>query len=401
MRILLVVDGMHPQLGGPPRVVAGSAIALTDLGHHVTVLSTGDPEGDDAVVAAWPELRAAGVTLEFCDDEGLRGYVGLSRARDTIGRLVREADVVHLHGVWHPAFLAAAREARARETPYFVSVHGVFDHRAMRRIRSKWFKKRVAFELFGFRSFLRGSAGVVFGSESEAEQSWVPVRDMKVVHVPNGVEASTGQGALTSTELERLHARLPQVRDWSKIVLCRSRFHEEKGVDLLIQAFNRVTTEIPEARLLIAGIRQDEDYESRFMAMIRSGPARERIAVTSELVGEQYQFLYKVGDIFVMPSIAEGFSVALVEGLAYARPLLITRYCHMPIVAEAGSGLVVDPTVEAIADGLRDLLARSPEELGRMGNASRRLFEQHFTWERVAGAVSDLYTGAVAGAPRR
>lgn len=394
MRVLLVIDGMHPRDGGPPAVVAGSAIALAARGHEVTVLTTVVSEDESEVQSAWPVMLQAGVRLQFCAPQGLAGMMGRSPQADVISAQIAGADVVHVHGVWNPVAVLVGRIAYRLRVPYFISVHGVFDRRAMERIKIKLLKKRLAMFLFDFRSFLDRAAGVIFGGAAEAEQSWLPSPSMRIMYVPNGAPEGLGTIPPTKEELARLHAAAPATASWQTIILCRSRLHEEKGIDMLVDAFNLVAHEFPEAGLLIAGLRQDLAYEEQIARSIAAGPAAMRIALTTELTGASSLFLYRAADIFAMPSIAEGFSMALIEGLANARPLLITRYCHMPVVAHAGAGIVVESDVDSIAGGLRQFLAMDTAALREMGTAARRLFDENYTWDRVAALLEQHYLEA-------
>lgn len=394
MRILLVIDGMHPRSGGPPAVVAGSAIALSARGHEVTVLSTLVPGDEQLVRDTWAGMLEAGVTLQFCAPEGLRGMMGRSPQSGLIRDAVAAADVVHLHGVWNPVAVVAGRAAQRQGVPYFISVHGVFDRRAMERIKSKFIKKRLAIVLFNLKGFLDGAAGVIFGSWTEAEQSWLPSRTMRLIYVPNGADLALGTAEPTDQQLALLHSVAPAMKGWQRTVLCRSRIHEEKGIDMLVAAFNRLAPSFPGTGLLIAGMQQDLAYESRIASAIAAGPVADRIVLTTQLTGPASQFLYRATDLFVMPSIAEGFSMALIEALANARPMLITRYCHMPVVAEVGAGVVVDPDVDAITEGLRALLALDDHALAQMGAAARKLFAENFTWDHIAAQLEAEYAAA-------
>lgn len=394
MRILLVIDDMHPRSGGPPVVVAGSAIALAARGHAVTILSAVQPGDDAAVRARWSAVTDVGVTLNLRPPLGAASLFGSPDA--TLVQAIEHANVVHIHGVWAPILILSGRVARQHGIPYFVSTHGVFDHRAMTRIKRKWAKKRLAVALFGIRGFLERAAGVVFGSEAEAEQSWKASSDMRLTFVPNGADATLGTTMPTAGDLARLHAVAPATAGWARTILCRSRIHEEKGIDLLVQAFNSVAPDFPGVGLLIAGLRQDDAYQQRVAALIAGGPVSDRIVLTTDLTGPTSQFLYRAADIFAMPSLAEGFSMGLVEGLANGRPLLITRYCHMPVVAAAGAGVVVESTVGSIAGGLREMLD-GRHDLPAMGAAGRRLFETRFTWDHVAAQLEGEYVGARVG----
>src|SRR5687768_4880133 len=66
MRILLVIDGMHPRDGGPPRVVVGSANALRARALDVAVLTTLQPGDEDAVRSVCRPMLDSGVDLHFC-----------------------------------------------------------------------------------------------------------------------------------------------------------------------------------------------------------------------------------------------------------------------------------------------------------------------------------------------
>lgn len=396
MRILLVIDGMQVKSGGPPAVVAGSALVLAQMGHQVHVLSTAEPGDDEEYRRVWKRMLDAGVTLESIPGQGLLGMMGLSREQAHVDALVASCDVVHAHGVWNPILVMACRAARRQGKPYFMSVHGVFDRRAMANELGKFVKKRLAVPLFGFRPLLEASAGIIFGTDVERDESWLPTPNMRMIFVPNGVDKDVGRDAPTDQQRERLYDVLPQTRGWTRVILCRSRIHDGKGIHMLVEAFHRVSDEFPDAHLLIAGLRRDREYEARLERDIASGPGRKRIAMTTELTGPSSQFMYQMCSIFATPSIAEGFSMSLIEGLANGRAMLITRFCHMPIVEEVGAGVIVDPETDDITRGLRQLLARSDDELATMGAAGRALFQERYTWESVAAQLEGEYAQALA-----
>lgn len=393
MKILLVIDGMHPRDGGPPAVVAGSAIALQRGGDTVTVLTTLQSGDEQDVRATWSAMIDSGVAIKFCAPVGLSQLLGVNRIDPLVAQTVATADVVHIHGFWTPALLAVAKMARRAGTPYFISTHGLLDRRALTSSQSKWVKKRLALALLGFRPVFRDASGVIFGSETEDSESWDPVSGMRKYYIPNGVEANVGQASVPSRSRERLAAIAPQFDRWDRSLLFYSRIHPEKGLDMLVKAFNAVTPDHPGTGLLIAGIMKDEAYGAYVSDLVARCPAPDRIVMTTNLTGPESHFVYALCNIFVLPSHAEGFSVALTEALAHGLPSLITRYCHLPLVASEGAGFVVEPTPESIEAGLRQLLSLTNDELAAMGRNARTLFERHYTWDRVAEQLHDAYAG--------
>jgi glycosyltransferase involved in cell wall biosynthesis len=395
MNILLVIDGMHPRHGGPPAIVAGSAMALAERGHKVTILSIAQPGDEPTILDTWKTMLDAGIELHLCADEGLAGLFGKPKQDALIRGLMADKDVVHIHGVWSALFLVVGRIAKQLGKPYFISTHGVFDHRAMTRIKHKWLKKRLAVAMFDIRGFLENSAGVGFGSPAEAEHSWLPSKKMKITYFPNGVASNVADIAPTADQMEWLHTVVPAHASWKRSLLCRSRIHKEKGHDMLVAAFDKIAGDFPDVGILIAGMKQDAGLEAQIRGMIARSAHGDRIVLTTEMTGPRSQFLYQACDGFLAPSIAEGFSMSVVEGLANGKPMLITRYCHMPEVESHGAGIITDPNVDAIAVGLRKLLSLPDDQWHAMGTKGRNLFLEKYTWDKVAEKLDHDYTAAL------
>ncbi|KTE17777.1 glycosyltransferase [Sphingopyxis sp. H115] len=396
MQVLLVIDGMHPRDGGPPAVVSGSATALRAQGIDVAVLTSLRPGDERDVRTTWQGMVALGVNLLFCAPVGLGQLIGLAKRDAVMQDAIEGADVVHIHGFWTPALIQAARMARAAGKPYFISTHGLLDHRVMRSSWRKWAKKRLAIKLFDFASIFDGASGIIFGSETEANESWQPSAAMRKIFIPNGVDAAVGlDHEMSPKARQRLAAAAPPFEQWSRKLLFFSRIHPKKGLDMLVQAFNALVSDYPGTGLLIAGLPEDERYEAEVARLVAACPMPANIVLTTQLTGPGSHFLYAACDIFVLPSHAEGFSVALTEALAHGKPSLITRYCHMPQIEAEGAGVVVDPNPESIEAGLRRLLSLPAEQLTVMGRNARALFERRYTWDRVAQQLETSYSAAL------
>jgi glycosyltransferase involved in cell wall biosynthesis len=391
VKILLVIDGMHPVHGGPPAVIEGSARALIERGHQVTVLTTLHSGEQKIVENTWTSMLEEGVRMVYCRPAGLKTLLSAYSDRTVIEQLLADCDVCHLHGIWNPILQLTARIAGKLDKPYLLSTHGVLDHRAMKRVTHKWLKKLIAIELFGIRNMADKAAAVIFGSEAEAAQSWVLSQKMHVAFVPNGVRDNVGCSRPSVADMERLCRIVPQFSLWTRTFLCFCRIHPEKGLDLLVAAFDRMAAEHPGVGILIAGLPQNTRYQADVERMIAASMHRDRIVLTTELTGPTSHFLYQACDAYVLPSYAEGFSMALTEALANGKPALVTRYCHVPAIATANGGHIVEANVESLANGLRLMSALSEPEFLSMGRNARQLFVCNYTWGRVAEKLERLY----------
>ena len=394
MHILLIIDGMHPRDGGPPAVISGSAVALRERGLAVTVLTTLTPCDQGDVQATWTDMFASGITFETCDPVGLPSLLLASSQEEKIAAVISKADVVHLHGIWNPMLQLAARIALQMGKPYFLSTHGVLDRRAMRQGFAKRVKKWAAIELLGVRKMIAQSAGVIFGSKTEAQESVKVTSNLKPVYIPNGSTTDTGRRQASNDEINRLMQIVPHFPKWRRSLLFFARIHREKAPEMLVEAFKSLSPRFPEVGLLVAGLSQDKILEAEVSALVSTAPIPDRIVFTTDLTGPGSQFLNGICDIFVLPSLAEGFSMALTQALAYGKPMLITRYCHMPEVEQWNAGVIVDPNVASITEGLQKLLSKSDSELAQMGRNARALFEARYTWDHVAEQLESTYSAA-------
>lgn len=130
---------------------------------------------------------------------------------------------------------------------------------------------------------------------------------------------------------------------------------------------------------------------------------KTRIHVRPSIDAKGLLDAYQSADLFVFPSLAEGFGHVLLEAMASGLPVISTTRTAAPdLIREQSEGLVIEPgNVIQLAAAIEHFLKR-PEDLQSMGQAARARAE-HFTWARfrsqtaavVAGILGNL---VVAGA---
>lgn len=86
--------------------------------------------------------------------------------------------------------------------------------------------------------------------------------------------------------------------------------------------------------------------------------------------------------------------MAVLEAMAAGVPVLLSPGCNLPQAQASGAGLIVEPTPQALADALNDML-NEPTRLQAMGRAARQLVQDHFTWDAVAAQLEQVYSGMV------
>src|SRR5690606_4083833 len=110
------------------------------------------------------------------------------------------------------------------------------------------------------------------------------------------------------------------------------------------------------------------------------------------LRGEELARAYRESDVFLLPSLSESFSMALLEGMASGLPVVATRIGGIPELVEDGvNGLLVPAHApDRLADAL-DTLSASPELRARFGRNNRRKIETRYGWSTIARLYIDQF----------
>ncbi len=186
----------------------------------------------------------------------------------------------------------------------------------------------------------------------------------------------------------------------SPYVLCLANFLAHKNVRTLVAAFQELvrTTDLPHKLVLVG---RPDPASADYRAVLEAVRAHElggRILLAGAIEEDALVACYNGADLFVYPSLQEGFGLPPLEAMACGVPVVASDATAIP-EAVGDAGVLVDATrVEELARGmltaLRDPSLRSALiEKGRARAAG-------FTWERSARRHVAIYERAFAQSQR-
>ncbi|MDP9173070.1 MAG: glycosyltransferase [Planctomycetota bacterium] len=361
------------------------AAAQAALGHQTRILSYQFQGADD-------NIRTSLSTIPDLDKVDLQYLPTFTRAEHLLARnahklsavWVAQADLVHLHGVWDPIIYAVSSVARKKGVPFVLTPHGMLDPWA---ISQKGWKKRLALAM-GYRGMLNRAAFLHFLNKDEFALT-TPLRlGSRPEIIPNGIFL---EELSPLPEKGKFRALRPRLGD-KPFVLFLSRLHYKKGLDYLADAFAIVARQFPDTRLVVAG--PDDGARAPFESQIRQLGIDHQVDLVGPLYGpEKLQALVDC-NCFCLPSRQEGFSLAITEAMACEAPVVISRSCHFPQVAEFGAGIITELNADEIAGAIGRILA-APAAARLMGCAGRELVVARYTWPIVARQMLDAYDRAL------
>src|SRR5437762_4386617 len=143
MRVVHVCAYFAPAFvyGGPPRSILGLCRAQRDAGADVRVVTTtanGDSELDAADVE---RAEYDGIPVRYCPRAWPRSIFRAPSLRRVVAAQLRDADILHIHGVWNATVWSAAAAARDAGKPYVLSPRGMLTPAAL--APDRWRKQLV------------------------------------------------------------------------------------------------------------------------------------------------------------------------------------------------------------------------------------------------------------------
>jgi glycosyltransferase involved in cell wall biosynthesis len=171
-------------------------------------------------------------------------------------------------------------------------------------------------------------------------------------------------------------------------ILYLANIQRRKGVFVLLEAFERIAGQFPEANLVFAG----EGYQFEELKMrVSQSPFRTQIEVPGNVPRSDVPQTLRRCSVYCLPSLGEPYGMSALEAMSCGKPLIVTRAGGLGhLVPDEGSLKVTPNNVEELAAALVTLL----EEDGlrkTMGLFNRSYVEQFHKWDRVMENLESIY----------
>lgn len=384
MKVLHVIPAIAPRYGGPSAAAAAMCAALARRPGLQVHLAATDADGaggrlDLAAAAAFP------VPLFLFRRDLSESWKYSRDLAAWLHRHAREYDLLHVHGLWSFATLAAARAARRHGVPFVLRPCGMLSDYTWGR--SPW-KKRLYWHAVE-RCSLTAARAIHATSAGEAAEvrALLMSPSPELVVIPNGVDDAAWTAERQPDHLCQ-RCGFPVGRP---ILLFLSRLHPKKGlVDFLLPAFARLRAD---AYLAVAG--GADDHEPGHEAAVRQAVAHlglaDRVVLLGRVRPDERWALYDGAAVFVLPSRSENFGIVVAEALARGVPVVVSDQVQAAEhVAAAGAGRIVPLAVDALSAALDGLLA-DPSGAADMGRRGRDYARLHLAWPALAERIAGLY----------
>jgi glycosyltransferase involved in cell wall biosynthesis len=390
LNILQVVSNL--EVGGAQEVVRTLVENIAEAGYRPVVCTFRDGPLRQPIerlgipVEVLPERRHS--VLNF-----FSFLIELLHIRLRLVALVKEyeIDVIQTHLLRILDFLVLSLRLGSDVAIFWTFHNFRFDLRQDHLSHHKWLlrPKRLGYKLL-YRLGARWVNGLIAVSEDvkrAIQENIGGIPDHKITIIANSVDLTRYQRAVDRLAIRRYLGLAPD----DQVMAVVATFKRQKGHRYLIDAASLVVPQFPNLRILLIG---DGELSEELSTQTRALGLEKHIRFLG--IRKDVPDLLAASDCFVLPSLWEGLSIALVEAMASGLPVIATEVSGTRQVIVSGeSGLLVPPGDTRLLAGAMLELLSNPQKARTLGIAGRQRVEKHFNAQKQASNHIALFTRAL------
>jgi N-acetyl-alpha-D-glucosaminyl L-malate synthase BshA len=227
------------------------------------------------------------------------------------------------------------------------------------------------------------NADAVIALTEDMKREIQTVINREVFVIPNGIDFERFQNLSRDKIRYKLQARVDE-----RLVVFVGRFRPEKGVRYLIEAMEIIRRKSQNARLILVGEGPEEEDLKRLVEQLN---LRDCVDFLGQVPNEEVPQYMAASDVFVLPSLAEGFPNVILEAMASGLAIVACRVSGLPeIVEDGGNGFLVESkNPEQIAEKV--LLLLGNDELRERISKNNKEKAKGYSWESVVERLEEVY----------
>jgi glycosyltransferase involved in cell wall biosynthesis len=173
------------------------------------------------------------------------------------------------------------------------------------------------------------------------------------------------------------------------IFLFVGRLEKQKGLNYLIKALNILKKEYSQFMVWIIGSGSEEDNLKR---LVKKYDLQSYIKFLGNKSNEEISSYYLNSDVFILPSIWEGFPLTLLEAWAAGLPVIISDVGNVSEICWDGeNALIVPPGNSRKITEAMKLLINNESLREKLGENGKKLVAKKYSWEKISKEFETIY----------
>lgn len=235
----------------------------------------------------------------------------------------------------------------------------------------------------------------VYLANSEAVKNFyvstIGVKPEEIIVIPNGIDTKYFDTLVPDPELRRSLNASPD----DFIIISVANLHPNKGHRYLLEAFETVYRhqQASPERILSAKIKLllvgDGTERRNLEQQIENYRSKKNISFLGRRTDVPQ--LLKISDCFILPTLFEGMSNAIMEGMAASLPVITTDIPeNRELIENMKTGILVPTKDSGKISGFIRLLASNPKDRERLGEAAKSSIHKRFSLQVSSRMFADF-----------
>jgi glycosyltransferase involved in cell wall biosynthesis len=362
MKICRVIHAVYPYK------IGGSVIHCHELsnfqskyGHNVSVLTANNGKPIENVECYYNLKKFYQVKMPW-DLIGMENPIcpGL-----WIEILKGDYDLIHAHSHLFFITLFSIIFGKIKNIPSIVTVHGV----RAKRDKVTNLLQEIWLKIFSRLIFKMTKKVICLTNNDANEIIKYGAKREKIEIISNGININLFNNGKSN----------------EKYILWVGRYVEEKGLKYLVNAIEKLITEIPDIKVILVG---DGPLKPEIIKSIKEKNLVTKFKFINNCSQIEIAKLMSKCEVFVLPSLKEGFPKSLLEAMASRKPVIASR--ELKDIIE-NSGIVVRPTnVIELKDAIKQIIT-NPKIANQLGLNGRKKVEDKWSWNVVCNKIEMSY----------
>lgn len=300
---------------------------------------------------------------------------------EIIERLVTEKesiDLVHFHLIWFYDKNIIAAALRKADIPFIITTHGTYSKPHAytgKRLLAKWFFEVDFLNMATEIHTITREEGTGLQTYGYRGKSFVGYNGIDLNEVPD----QRGRNFFEDRPY----------RDKIKFVWV-GVLREDKNLQGLIEAVAMLPLALRQDLIFVLVGPNYKSNADKYLVLTQRLGCAENFDYIGPLYGQGKYDAIESADVYVLPSFSEVFSLAMLDGMACAKPCLVTSGCGYNYFIKNDFHVTCEPYPQDIAVGIQEILSRH-QDWTQMGRNGRQAIEENFNWRSITAEVINNY----------
>lgn len=291
--------------------------------------------------------------------------------KEILNNLEHNNSIFHLHGVFFYPQYIANNIANKKNIPNILTSHGMLSDFLMGQ---KSLKKSI-YKKFVLKKLLQKTQILHAITQYEKEILYKISGNKNIIEIPNLIDVN------------RSYANTIKYNPEEEYILYLGRFHNVKGIDLLVKAFE--TSNPKNLKLYLVGFKNE--YSKSIEDYITSKKLNSRIILRDALIGKEKENIIKNAKALIYPSNSEVIGMVNLEAASLKTPVITTINTGIKKEWSNNGGKLIRPNISELVKTIDTIKNWSLEERLENGNQIFNFVEKEYSWQKKGKIWTDLY----------